>query len=98
MTGDELTIPLGNTRDPAVDVVRGLLELGQVGLGVVPVGLRPVGVGLDEGVTNHLNVGLGVLDAHPQVGVDLTVDVGTEHRLGQLVDGGAGTSQESERR
>ena len=60
--------------------------------------LRPVGVGLDEGVTNHLNVGLGVLDAHPQVGVDLTVDVGSEHRLGQLVDGGAGTSQEPERR
>ena len=78
--------------------MRGLFQPRQVCLGVLSVGLGAVGVGLDESVTDDLHVGFGVLDAHPQMGVDLTMNVRAENGLGQLVDGVARVAQESERR
>ena len=55
-------------------------------------------ISLDERVTDDLHIGFGVLNAHPQVRVNLTVNMGAENSLRQLVDRGSGMSQKAESR
>ena len=94
--GDELARLLGDGGDRGGHVGVELIEARQVGGGVGAVGGLAARVDAGEGVADDLHVGLRVVDVVPQVGVDVSVDVLAEDRLGQHVDAGARVPDEAE--